>query len=150
MLAARVHRDLFGAIFDAVIAFEFCGYCCFQRRDAIDRCIFGLAASDRFDCGIFHKIRRVEIWLAGRQTDHVYPLRLQVDYAAGHGERSRGCDPAKGSGQVVDHNGSFRQFLLASCGAGPSEALKITQLLWRVSDPERYFRRKNSGQGRRR
>ena len=74
VLAARVHRDLFVAIFDIIIAFEFCRNRGLERGNAVNGGIFGLTTADSLNRGVLNKIRSIEIRFACREANDINAL----------------------------------------------------------------------------
>ena len=51
-----------------------------ERKDAGIRRIMVLSGPQRFDCGIHHMRRRIEIWFADGKTDDIFHAVGQIEH----------------------------------------------------------------------
>jgi len=102
-LAARRDVDLRHVIVQTVLTRELGHDGLLQLGHAVGVGVFGLAAMDRVDRGLFDVLGRVEVRLAGAEADHVSALGFELPGLGGHGDGGRGLDAGEGGRLQAGH-----------------------------------------------
>src|SRR5690606_6213361 len=96
---AAPDRDLVGRVLQPVVAPELGADRLPQLGDAGDRRVLRPVLRHRPHRGVLDVLRRVEVWLAGAQPDHVAAGALELRGAGGHGDGRRRLHAVEAAGE---------------------------------------------------
>ncbi len=107
LLAAAGHQNLLGLVAQAVVALELGDDGFLQAGRAVHRRVFGEAGVNRLDGGVLDERGRIEIRLAGAQTDYILAGRLEFVGLGGHRQGRRRFDALYTFGKRGTHEDSW-------------------------------------------